>query len=238
MISTDELAEVFVDLADNLVDDFDAIDFLHDLTAHAASISGADAVVLMLDDHLGQLHYLASSHETAAVLDLFQLRGADGPSVDCYATGKPIVDADLSAAAQRWPTFAPAAVEAGIHSVHAFPMKLRDTVIGVMNLCGPAESDYTAADQRVLQALAAISTIAILQHRGLTRAEALSDQLQGALNSRVIIEQAKGAIAQLEGTSADEAFQILRTRARASQRRLTDVAAELLEAIATDQPIT
>lgn len=230
-LSTAQLSAVFVDIADSLVDDFDAIDLLHELTHHAASISGAEAVGLMLADHRGRLQYLASSNETGKLLELLQLQVDEGPCIDCYASAEPVVNADLSAATDRWPLFAPAALDAGFHSVHAFPMRLRDTVIGALNLFGRPETIFSADEVRVVQSLADIATIAILQERSITRAEALTEQLQGALNSRIIIEQAKGAIAQMERTSPANAFTILRSQARASRRRLTDVAAEVLEQI-------
>lgn len=236
MISTEELTTVFVDMADTLVDDFDAIDFLHDLTTRAAAVSGAEAVGLLIADHRGRLQYLASSNETGKLLELLQLQVEEGPCIDCYRTGTSVVNADLSQAGDRWPRFAPAALAAGFDSVHAFPMRLRDTVIGALNLFGRPETHFTQDETRVVQALADIATIAILQDRNVARAEALTEQLQGALNSRVIIEQAKGAMAQLRGISPSEAFTLLRAEARSSQRRLTDVAGEVLENIARPAP--
>ncbi len=231
MISTDQLTTVFVEVADTLVDDFDAIDFLHDLAGHAARVSNADAVGVMLADHHGRLQNVASSNESGKRLELLQLRVQQGPCLDCFASGEPVVNADLATALDRWPKFAPALRNAGFGSVHAFPMRLRETVIGALNLFGHPETRFTADETRVVQALADVATIAILQERSLTRAEEITEQLQSALNSRLIIEQAKGALAQLEGTSPSEAFQLLRTQARSSRRRLTDVAAEVLENI-------
>ncbi len=236
MISTDQLAAVFVEVADTLVDDFDAIDFLHDLAGHAATVSGAEAVGVMLVDHHGRLQNVASSNENGKLLELLQIQSDEGPCIDCFASGQPVVNADLATAQDRWPRFAPAARNAGFGSVHAFPMRLRDNVIGALNLFGHPSTHFTSAETRVVQALADIATIAILQERSVTRAEAVTEQLQGALNSRVIIEQAKGAMAQLEGTTTSEAFQRLRTEARSSQRRLTDVAAEVLERIGRAAP--
>jgi GAF domain-containing protein len=228
MISIEKLATVFVDMTDTLVDDFDAIDFLNSLTEHAAAISGADAVGLMLADQRGHLQYLASSNDTGKLLELLQLQVEEGPCIDCYSSGHPIVNADLSTATDRWPLFAPKALAAGFQSVHAFPMRLRENVIGALNLFGRPLTDFSPDETRIVQALADIATIAILQERNVVRAETLTEQLQGALNSRIVIEQAKGALAQLEGTTTTEAFESLRARARDSRRRLTDVAAEVL----------
>ncbi|WP_426241306.1 ANTAR domain-containing protein [Nocardioides sp. LHG3406-4] len=231
MISIERLTDVFVEVADTLVDDFDVIDFLHHLTGHAASISGSDAVGLLLADVDGQLQCVASSNESGRMLELLQLQAHEGPCLDCYLSRAPVVNADLTSAGDRWPVFAPAAIAAGFHSVHAFPMRLRDRAIGALNLFGRAGVQFTPEEVRVVQSLADIATIALLQERDLRRAEAVTEQLQGALNSRIVIEQAKGAVAQLEGTSPSEAFQLLRSRARASRRRLADVAAEVLQRI-------
>ncbi len=233
MISIERLSDVFVDVADTLVDNFDVIEFLHNLTDHAADISGAGAVGLLLADHHGQLQYLAASNESGKLLELFQLQANEGPCLDCYTSRAPIVNADLASAGVRWPQFAPAAIAAGFQSVHAFPMRLRDEVIGALNLFGQAGVEFAPDEVRVVQSLADVATIAILQERNVTRAEALTEQLQGALNSRIIVEQAKGALAQLEGTTPTEAFLLMRDRARSSRRRLTDVADEILASVGT-----
>ncbi|CAN5477425.1 GAF and ANTAR domain-containing protein [soil metagenome] len=231
MISIEKLTDVFVEMADTLVDDYDSVDFLQKLTDHATSISGATAAGLMLADHQGRLQFFASSHDTRRMLELYRLQTDEGPCLDCYTTRATVVNADLATAGDRWPQFAPTATAAGFTSVHAFPMRLRQTVIGALNLFGDSHEVLAPAEQRVVQSLADIATIAILHERNLTRAEALTEQLQGALNTRVIIEQAKGAIAQQEGVTPGEAFLRLRERARTSRRRLADVALEVLKQI-------
>lgn len=229
MISISRLTDVFVDVADTLVDDFDLIDFLHTLTQHAAAISGADSVGLVLTDHHDRLRFMAASNESGEMLELLQLQNAEGPCLDCFRTGEPVVNADLAGASARWPVFAPRALEAGFSSVHAFPMRLRSTVIGALNLFGTTATTYKAHDAQVVQALADVATIALLQERSLARAEALTEQLQGALNSRVVIEQAKGALAQRQGITIGAAFELLRAQARSSQQSLAEVARRLLE---------
>lgn len=236
MMSTTQLSTVFVEMADTLVDEYDTVAFLSDLTHHAAAISGAEAVGVMLADHRGQLQYLASSNETGKLLELLQLQVEEGPCIDCFRTSEPVVNADLASAGGRWPQFAPAAREAGFASVHAFPMRLRKVSLGALNLFGHPQTTFSDEELGVVQALADIATIAILQERNINNAEALTEQLQGALTSRVIIEQAKGALAQLQGISPDAAFQQLRARARSAQRRLTDVAAEVLESLVHRDP--
>ena len=231
MISTERLTDVFVEVADTLVADFDLVAFLHNLADHAAAVSGADSVGLMLADHGGQLRFMAASNDQGAMLELFQLQVSEGPCLDCFTSGRPVVNEDLAGAGNRWPRFAPAAEAAGFHSVHAFPMRLRDDTIGALNLFSSADVAFANDDVRVVQALADIATIALLQERAISRADSLTEQLQGALNSRIVIEQAKGALAQQRGITPDAAFKLLRDIARSNQRRLVDVAQEVLSGI-------
>jgi GAF domain-containing protein len=229
MISTERISDLFVEVADTLVDEFDVIDFLHNLTVHAAGISGADAAGLMLTDQMGHLRFMAASNPNGETLELFQLQNSEGPCLDCFTTGEPVVNADLAHAADRWPTFAPRALQLGYQSVHAFPMRLRDHIIGALNLFGSADALFDAADVRVVQALADVATIALMQERTIRRAEELTEQLQSALTSRIVVEQAKGAVAALRGITTDEAFELLRRLARSSQKRLVDVAQAVLD---------
>jgi GAF domain-containing protein len=229
MISPERMSDLFVEVADTLVDEFDVVDFLHNLTVHAATISGADAAGLMLTDQTGRLQFMAASHPGGEALELYQLQNAEGPCLDCFRAGEPIVNADLTEATDRWPTFAPRALELGYRSVHAFPMRLRDHIIGALNLFGSATAVFEVPDVRLVQALADVATIALMQERTIRRGEELTEQLQGALISRVVIEQAKGAIAALAGVSPDEAFKLLRGRARSHQQRLVEVAQAVLD---------
>jgi GAF domain-containing protein len=228
MISSEHLSDLFVDVADTLVADFDLVDFLVTLCEHASLVSEADAVGIVLADNRGQLRFMASSNELGRQLELLQLQAEEGPCLDCFTSRRAVVNADLRSATNLWPRFAPQAIAAGFRSVHAFPMRLREEVIGALNLFGTGEMRFDAQEERVVQSLADVATIAILQERSIARAEALTEQLQGALNSRIVIEQAKGAVARLEGISVDEAFDVLRQRARSSRTRLAEVAAAVL----------
>jgi len=228
MISTDRLAEIFVDAADTLVDDFDVIEFLETLTNHTAQVSSAAFAGLLLANGQGQLHYVASSAESVKLLELFQLQYREGPCLDCYHTGEPVVNADLGAASERWPHFAPRAVEAGFRSVHAFPLRHKRKVIGAMNLFSTEPGSLEPPDARIIQSLADIATIALLQERTIRSGEILTEQLQRALNSRIMIEQAKGALARIHGIDVNLAFDLMRRYARANHHRLVDVAQAVL----------
>ena len=228
MISAPDLSEFFVRVADTLVDDFDVVDFLYNRPSQAAAVSGAAAVGLVLSDHQGRVRFMAASNESGKMLELLQIQNEEGPCLDCLTTGVPVVNADLAHAADRWPRFAPRGIEDWCQSLHAFPMRLRSKVIGALNLFGTEDSHFEADEVRIVQALADVATIAMLQERSLSQAETLTEQLQGALNSRIVIEQAKGALAHADGISMAEAFDQMRSRARDDRRRLVDVATEVL----------
>jgi GAF domain-containing protein len=228
MIAVDRLAEVFVEVADTLVDDFDVIEFLESLTRHTADVSDAASAGLLLADPHGQLQYMASSSTSVKLLELFQLQYQEGPCLDCYATGAAVVNNDLHQAGERWPLFAPRAVEAGFQSVHAFPLRHRQKVIGALNLFSTDLGHFDPTDVRIIQCLADIATIGLLQERTTRSAEILTEQLQGALNSRVTIEQAKGVLARTHGVDVDAAFDRMRTYARNNHLRLSDVASAVV----------
>jgi GAF domain-containing protein len=224
MIAVQRLAEVFVEVADTLVDDFDVIEFLESLTRHTAEVSDTASAGLLLADPHGELQYMASSATSVKLLELFQLQYQEGPCLDCFRTGSPVVNSELRLAADRWPLFAPRAVEAGFESVHAFPLRHRQKVIGALNLFSTDTGNLEPTDVRIIQCLADIATIGLLQERTIRSAEILTEQLQSALNSRVTIEQAKGVLARTHGIDVDAAFDLMRDYARRGQYRLSDVA--------------
>ncbi|GLZ00678.1 GAF and ANTAR domain-containing protein [Actinoplanes sp. NBRC 103695] len=228
-VSTERLATIFVEVADTLVDDFDLLDFLHMLTERAADLVSAAAVGLLLADQRGRLEFMAGSNEAVKLVELFQLQTHEGPCLEAFRTGRPVINVNLGKATPRWPRFAPAAAAAGFQSVHAFPLRLRSQVIGAMNVFGDTEGgDFDGSDVPVVQALADVAAIGLLQERSIRRGEVLTEQLQGALNSRVVIEQAKGAVAQAAGVDVDEAYAIIRSYSRRHNRKLSEVARALV----------
>ncbi len=224
MIAVDRLAEVFVEVADTLVDDFDVIEFLELLTRHAAEVSEAASAGLLLADPRGRLQYMASSATSVKLLELFQLQYQQGPCLDCFRTGEAVVNTDLHHADGRWPLFAPRAVEAGFASVHAFPLRHRQKVIGALNLFSTDTGRLEPTDVRIIQGLADLATIGLLQERTIRGGEILTDQLHRALHSRVAIEQAKGVLARTHAITIDDAFVLMRDYSRKNHHRLSDVA--------------
>ena len=230
VISSERVAEVFVQVSDTLVDDFDLIEFLQMVSAHSTHLVGSSAAGLLLSDDQGRLQVMAASDERAHMVELFQAQSQEGPCQDCFRQGTAVINADLEKAAGRWPQFAPKAVSAGFRSVHAFPMRLRKQVIGALNLFGDLPGKMEPEDVRIIQALADVATIGLLQERAIRERGVLAQQLQTALDSRIVIEQAKGALAQVHGVTPDEAFTLLRSFCRSHQRRLSEVA----HAVVTD----
>jgi transcriptional regulator with GAF, ATPase, and Fis domain len=223
-VSRERLSEVFIEMADTLVEDFDVIDFLHTVTTRTAELVDVAAVGIMLADHRDRLRFVAASNEAARLLELFQVQNDEGPCLDAFTTRRAVVNADLLHAVDRWPLFAPRATSVGMRSVHAIPLRLRSTVIGALNLFGTTTGTIGPGDLAVVQALADIATIGLLQQRAISRGEVLTEQLQGALNSRVTIEQAKGVLSRIHAVDVDQAFGLLRRYARNTNRRLSDVA--------------
>ncbi len=235
-MDTDLLSDTFVDLADTMVADFDIIDFLHMLTDRSVALLHASAAGVMLADPRGELRVAASSNEAAGLLELFQLQNHEGPCLDCFRTGQPVTAADLAGPGQRWPRFAAAATQSGFRTVEALPMRLRDQVIGALNLFRADPGRFRPAELRIGQALADVATIGLLQERNVRRRETVAEQLQGALNSRVVIEQAKGKLAERLSIDMDQAFGRLRDYARNSNQRLTDVARNFVTSATADFP--
>lgn len=223
------LARTLVELADSLVDDFDVIELLTMLADRCVEVLDVDAAGLMLVSPEGDLRLMASSSEAMRVLELFELQAQEGPCLDCFRTGRPVVNQDLAVVNGRWPRFAAEALEAGFHSVDALPMRLRGSVIGALNLFHVATGEMQEPDVVAAQALADVATIAILQHRAAREAQLLNEQLQHALTNRVVIEQAKGVVAERQGLNMEQSFAVLRAYARNHNRLLADVAGDVID---------
>jgi GAF domain-containing protein len=231
------LSETFVDLTDTMVAGFDTMDFLHMLTSRSVQLLDISAAGLLLADQDGQLRVVAASSEAARLLELFQLQAGQGPCLDCYRTGQPVTAADL-AGVQRWPQFAAAARYAGFTAAQALPMRLREQVIGALNLFRATRGPFDPADVRVGQALADVATISLLNERSMRHSEILTEQLQTALNSRVVIEQAKGILAERLSLDMNHAFSLLRNAARSRNLRLSDLARALVDGTETHISLT
>jgi GAF domain-containing protein len=218
------LIATLVELADNLVDDFDVIEVLTMLCNRCVETVDVDAAGVMLVSPTAELQYVASSSESMRVLELYQIQVDEGPCVDCFNTGEAIIDRTLREVDDEWPNFSPRAIAQGFNSVYCLPMRLRGRVIGALNFFRAESLALDATDVVLAQGLADVATIAILQHQSFRDARVLNSQLSNALNSRIIIEQAKGMISQATSSDMDVAFNRLRAHARNHNTGLTSVA--------------
>jgi GAF domain-containing protein len=222
------LVQAFVRLADTLVNDYDVIDLFHGLCADCVSLLDADAAGLLLADPRGRLQVVSASDEQAHVVELFQIQSDQGPCLESFRTSAQVHVADLDTE-DRWPRFTARARDNGFGAVHALPMRLRGQTVGALNLFHRRGVTMDEADLGVGQALADVATIAILTDRTSRQRELLAEQLQTALASRVVIEQAKGVLAERAGIALDDAFGRMRAQARARQQRLSDLARTVVD---------
>lgn len=226
---TSGLVETFVTLADTLVDDFDVVEFLSMLTSRVVELSIATEAGILLADETGDLQVMAASKERTRLLELFQIQNAEGPCQECFTTGRPVEVPDLELERDRWPRFAPRALEVGFRSVQAVPMRLRGEILGAMNLFIAQPGGVDPADRTLVQALADIATIGLLQRRTTLNAQLHLGQVQHALQSRIVIEQAKGIVAQQADIPVDDAFERLRRYSMNRNMPLHDLARAVID---------
>ena len=223
-----KLSAAFVRLADTLVDDFDVVDLLHWLVEECTNILDTPAGGLMLVDPANVLQLVASTSEEAELVEVLQLAAGAGPCLDCFRTGTAVTVGDIDAQGARWPEFRAEALSLGFHSVHATPLRLRGQTIGTMNLFSNYTGALPAEDITVAQALADVATIGILQERSIRSAQVVTEQLQHALDSRILIEQAKGVLSATANLSMSEAFTAIRNYARNGNLPLRQVAEDVV----------
>jgi len=224
----DQLLRTVATLADSLVDDFDVVDVLQLLVEECATIFDATAAGILLRSPTGQLEVIVSTSERSELIGLMQLRAGEGPCVEAVESGRVVSVRDLKHVQDRWPKFAADARRSGFAALHAIPMRLRDAVIGSLNLFRDRVGELNGIDAAAAKTLADIATISILQQRLIDESLIAQGQLQRALDSRVIIEQAKGYISQSRSLDMDSAFQLIRAYARTNQSRLSEVASDIV----------
>lgn len=218
------VTDAFVSLTSTLVQGFDVVELLNSLTEDCAALLDIASAGLLLADRSDVLHVVAASSERTRSLELFQLQRAEGPCLECFRTGTAVQVADLDREIGRWPQFVPAARAMGFSSVHAVPMRLHDRILGALGLFGTTVGALNDDDLRLGQSLAHVASVALVAGTAAASRDVLNQQLQVALNSRVFIEQAKGAIAQHTGVDMDDAFGLLRRYSRDHNLKLTEVA--------------
>ncbi|MFF1925061.1 ANTAR domain-containing protein [Streptomyces sp. NPDC058221] len=226
-----QVSDVFVQVADSLIDDFDLIEFLEELCSHCVTLLDVSAAGILLANENGLLHTVAASDENTHLLELFAIQHDQGPCLDCYRTRSARSNIDLHdpVANSTWPAFADQARKSGFRTSHVFPLRLRDRAVGAVNLFQTRRQSLSPQDASLAQALADVATIALLQQRDLGQEQLEKSQLQRALSSRIVIEQAKGILAERWTVNPDRAYNALRTYARARQLRISDCARQIID---------
>jgi transcriptional regulator with GAF, ATPase, and Fis domain len=225
------LLETLTVVADTLVDDFDIVDFLHDLVDRCAAIFDAVDVGLVLADEHGELIVMASTSERLRLIEALQVAADDGPCIDSFTTGSVVSAGSAEEIMRRWPDFATGVHDSGYQSVHAVPLRLRKNTIGSLNFFRDRPGDLAPEDVRAAQTIADVATIGLVQERAIREASLARDQLQHALTSRVLIEQAKGVISHSKGVDMEQAWVMLRERARSHQARIADIAQAVVDGL-------
>ncbi|MBG6225292.1 GAF domain-containing protein [Arthrobacter sp. CAN_A2] len=224
----EKVSTAFVRLADTLVADYDVLDLLHTLAEECVDLLQVDQVGILLASPLGDLQVVASTSEQSELVEILHLQAGEGPCIECYHSGAVVSIADI-AALGKWPAFREAALRQGFASVHVVPLRIHDRVIGAMGLFCSEIGDLAREDAMIAQALASVATISLLQERTIRESQIVNDQLQRALNSRIMIEQAKGVIAQISTVTMDEAFNRLRNHARSTHQTLNDTSQKVID---------
>jgi transcriptional regulator with GAF, ATPase, and Fis domain len=223
------LFATLIELADTTTTGFDLVNMADRLVGACVEVLGVSAAGIMLADQRRSLRVFASTDEETRMLELLELQNNDGPCLEAFRTGAPVAGVDLSQFTTQWPHFTAAARSAGINSAYALPMRLRDQTIGALNLFQSGTEPLSRHDLNVARVLADMAAIGIINHWSVRQQEVLAQQLQSALNTRVVIEQAKGVLAERQGLSMGQAFESLRSTARATRRPIADVAADTVQ---------
>ncbi|WP_460955191.1 GAF and ANTAR domain-containing protein [Parasphingorhabdus pacifica] len=223
------LAQTFVALSDTLVDDFDLLDFLTLLAERAAELLDVTAAGVILSDQRGGWHPTAASSEDARLLELFAIQTHEGPCQDCIRDAAPVSSSDFVGEDSRWPAFTEAAMSAGFRAAAAVPLRLRHDIVGALTLLNTEPVGVNEASLQLGQGLADVATVGLLHQRSVRRSELLSEQLQATLHHRVVIEQAKGVLAEHGQLTMQQSFELLRGYARANGLHLSELARSTVE---------
>jgi transcriptional regulator with GAF, ATPase, and Fis domain len=224
-----DLLQAFAHLADTLVADYDVVDMLQNLVDSCRDLLDATAAGVLLADSSGDLDLIASTSEASRLVEVMQLAAYAGPCIESFSTGTVVSVPDISRTPDAWRLFREKAIEQGFAAVDAIPMRLRETTIGTLNLLRAEPGPLSENDRVAAQAFADVATIGILHERTLAESEQIRQQLQYALNSRIVIEQAKGVIAHTHGIPIDDAFTVLRSYARSHQQGISTVAQAVVD---------
>jgi transcriptional regulator with GAF, ATPase, and Fis domain len=229
MDGTPSLAAVLLELTDTLTPEFDTAGMLFHLAVVSVELLDIDAAgVLLLDEH-GRLVEVAATHDSTNGLERLQAETDHGPCLESARLGRPVWCADLDEERHRWPDFVRQARDEGFRALHAQPLGLHGEIVGGLNLFRRHTGVLDTADQEIAHLLSTAAATGLLHRRAVHQRDTLNEQLEHALASRIIIEQAKGFLAARLGSSPERAFALLRALARSRRERLTDAARAVVE---------
>jgi len=223
------LTATMIELADTGAIEFDEAAHVHGFAGRLAELLIPAEVAVLMPASPGQPAVATGSSDRAVDLARLEASGTAGPCTECLRAGRAVRQESLSAAKTRWPEFATAARAAGLWIVSSLPMRHHDETIGAVGVLSERDHPVSATDASLAQNLIEAATIALVQQRALRVSLQTTRQLQHALDSRVIIEQAKGAIAARLGCAPARAFDLLRAYSRSNNRRLAEVAGEVVD---------
>ncbi|AZM51745.1 RNA-binding protein [Streptomyces sp. WAC 01529] len=230
------ITAALIDLADTLVADFDPADFLYRVTEHCMNLLDIGDAGVMLAVGTGPLRLVAATSESVRLVELFELDAKEGPCFTAFHTATPVEHTLLTSPSPLWPRFSARARRSGYAFVYAAPVLLRSQTIGVLNLFRRDPGPMSEADRSLARALADVTAISLLQQTALDHHRTVQSQLQQALDTRTIIEQAKGFLAARHGIDPDTAFQRMRAHARHQQIRIANLARAILDEVETLPP--
>ncbi|CAN5907388.1 GAF and ANTAR domain-containing protein [soil metagenome] len=219
--------QVLTRFAGTLVEGYDLADVLERVGADIRSVLDVAGAGVMLGDDDGNLRFTSTSDSVLEKLEALQIELDEGPCLRAYRSGEIVVATDLSTD-ERFPDFGSRAVDAGMSAVYSFPMHIEEAVFGALNLYRREPGDFTDDQVEVGQTFANVATSYLSNARDSEQQTLLTKQLQHALNSRVLIEQAKGFVSARTDLDLPDAFGLIRSYARRNQVKVRDVARDLL----------
>ncbi|POH66023.1 MULTISPECIES: GAF and ANTAR domain-containing protein [Cryobacterium] len=224
----ESFVEVFVAIADTVQTGHDVIDTMDVLVRGCTMFTAAIAAGILLADSSDVLHVAASSSERASDVEEEQLGAHEGPCLDAYRSGATIEVPSIADARGTWPAFSDIAEARGYRAVHSVPIRFGSQRLGAMNLFLAEPGRLSGRDAELAEAMALYAANSVEQHRKLHSHIAVRDQMKVMLEDRVLIEQAKGTLAQRYGVPMDDAFGLLRAEARRMHASLRDTAAKIV----------
>ena len=221
------LADVMIELADSL--DVRESAYLSILTRRLSELVSPAEIGLLVTTDTGSLTTAAASSARMRDLVSVESRLKEGPCTTSHGTGQQLRQQSLDTVDARWPRFGPAAREAGFVSVSAYPLRRRGEMLGAVCVLDPAPRSNDDGQLGLIGVVADAAAIGLSHQRTYRQSQRRVEQLQRALHSRVVIEQAKGIVAAWRSTSPDDAFEVLRSHARRNGHRLSAVAEEVVQ---------